>query len=58
MNKTFRVEATRTHVYEMYVQAKDERAAYEKFDTWMSDDFAPHEIDAHWGWSIVEATDD
>lgn len=56
--KTFRVEATRTHVYEMFVEAADEREAYERFDTWMSDDFAPHEIDAHWGWNILEATDD
>lgn len=57
MNKLFRVEATRTHVYEMFVEAADEREAYERFDTWLADDFEPHEIDANWQWKIDEATE-
>ena len=42
------VRATLTRNYEIEVDATDPASAIEKLDDWISDDFEPFEVGAHW----------
>jgi hypothetical protein len=42
------VRATLTREYEIEVDATDPASAIEKLDDWISDDFEPFEVNAHW----------
>jgi hypothetical protein len=42
------VRATLTRNYEIEVKANDPASAIEKLDDWISDDFEPFEVGAHW----------
>jgi hypothetical protein len=42
------VRATLTREYEIEVDATDPASAIEKLDDWISDDFEPFEVGAHW----------
>lgn len=54
----FKVEAISTHTYVVYVEAPDEGMAYESLNDWISDDFEPFEVDAHWQTTIIEEDED
>lgn len=50
---TYKVCATRTHEYEVMVEANSEDEAITKLDDWISDDFEDFEVSAKWDFVAV-----
>lgn len=50
----FTIEATRTHWYEVEVEALNEEDAYRQLDEWIADDFEEYETNAQWEFNITE----
>lgn len=49
----YKVCATRTHEYEVEVEANSEDEAITKLDDWISDDFEDFEVSAKWDFVAV-----
>jgi hypothetical protein len=52
----YKVCATRTHEYEVEVEANSEDEAITKLDDWISDDFEDFEVNAKWDFSAMEVS--
>ncbi len=50
---TYKIQATRIHVYEVEVEADDEYEAREDVRNWDIEDFENSEVDAIWDFDVI-----
>lgn len=52
------IEATRTHWYEVEVEATSEEEAYNQLDDWIAEDFEEFQTNAQWDFEIIPQEED